>query len=522
MADTLERGNARAYDGLETILELHDITKTFPGVKALDQVNFDIRAGEVHALLGENGAGKSTLMKILAGKHQADSGRLLLKGQEVTLHNPLDAKAKGIILIHQELSLVPGLTVAENIFLGSLPTNFLNQVSWKQLKNDADEILQQLECDFSAMDTVGHLSIAKQQMVEIARALAFDPDVVIFDEPTSSLTDQEKTVLFKRIRRLQERGVAIVYISHRMDEIFELSDRITVLRDGQYRGTLYTAETNEEEVTKLMIGRFLDHYFERHRRHFGDEILRVEDLTFPDLFQDVSFTVQAGEVLGMYGLIGAGRSEVAETLFGLRQPSRGTMYLRGEPVTLANADEAVQHGIGFVPENRKEQGLILGMGGRDNISLAQIDRVQQMGLMDKQQETELYKVYREKLEIKTTGPRQPVVNLSGGNQQRIVIAKWLSIEPTLLILDEPTRGIDVGSKSEIHKLIGDLAAQGYAIIVISSEMPEVMGVSHRILTMHEGRVTGEFDAETVTEDNLINAITGQIPEAVDSPPVQAV
>ena len=383
MADTLKRDTPQddnpSYGSLETILELHDITKTFPGVKALDQVNFDIRAGEVHALLGENGAGKSTLMKILAGKHQADSGRLLLRGQEVTLHNPLDAKAKGIILIYQELSLVPGLTVAENIFLGSLPTNFLNQVAWKRLQHDADAILQQLECDFAATDTVGHLSIAKQQMVEIARALAFDPDVVIFDEPTSSLTDQEKTVLFKRIRSLQARGVAIVYISHRMDEIFELSDRITVLRDGQYRGTLYTAETNEEEVTKLMIGRFLDHYFERHRRHCGDEVLRVENLTFPDLFRDVSFTVQAGEVLGMYGLIGAGRSEVAETLFGLRQPSRGTMYLRGEPVVIANADEAVQHGIGFVPENRKEQGLILGMGGRDNISLAQIDRVQQMG-----------------------------------------------------------------------------------------------------------------------------------------------
>ncbi|MDZ7705784.1 MAG: sugar ABC transporter ATP-binding protein [Trueperaceae bacterium] len=495
-------------DTLDSILELKDITKTFPGVTALDQVSFDVRPGEIHALLGENGAGKSTLMKIMAGTYRPNGGTLLLEGEPVSFSNPLDAKQKGILLIHQELSLVPGLSVAENIFLGSLPTKALRRVDWAKLWRDASEILDALECTFGPKVKVSELSIANQQMVEIARALAFDPRVVVFDEPTSSLTDQEKTILFKNIRRLQDQGVAMVYISHRMDEIFELSDRITVLRDGKYRGTLYTSETNEDEVTKLMIGRFLDDYYERHDPDYGQEVLAVEKLGSAGLFEDVSFTLREGEVLGMYGLIGAGRSEVAEAIFGLRELSGGQIRLYGQPVTINSPTHAVKLGIGFVPEDRKTQGLVLNMNVRNNISLAKLDELTRLGLITTGEEHELYETYQNKLEIKTPGPKQKAVNLSGGNQQKIVIAKWLAMKPKLLILDEPTRGIDVGSKSEIHKLIGELAAQGYAVLVISSEMPEVMGVSHRILTMYSGRVTGEFDGNTVSEDDLINAATG--------------
>lgn len=489
------------------ILELQNVTKTFPGVKALDQVNFQVKAGEVHALLGENGAGKSTLMKILAGKYIPDEGTIVLKGQAQRFSNPLDAKDKGIILIHQELSLVPGLTVAENIYLGSLPYKSLRRIDWKKLNNNASAILKELQCNFGPNDIVSHLSIANQQMVEIARALAFNPQIVVFDEPTSSLTEQEKTVLFKNIRRLREQGVALVYISHRMDEIFELSDRITVLRDGQYRGTLETNQTSEDEVTKLMIGRSLDDFSKEQTYSYGDEVLRVENLSSTDLFENLSFSIRKGEIVGMYGLIGAGRSEVAETLFGLRKASTGSIYIEGQAVNITSSEQAVALGIGYVPEDRKEQGLILGMGGRNNMTLPQINAVQRFGFLQRFREQKIFSDYKDKLEIKTTGPNQAVVNLSGGNQQKIVIAKWLSTEPKLLILDEPTRGIDVGSKTEIHKLITDLAEQGYAILVISSEMPEVMRVSHRILTMYEGQVTNEFDAATVTEDDLIVGVT---------------
>ncbi len=510
----MDARNDRAPDTLplsagdDTILQLRGISKTFPGVKALNDVDLDVRRGEVHALLGENGAGKSTLMKVLAGTYQADSGEIVLAGQVVTLTNPLDAKKKGILLIHQELSLVPGLSVAENIFLGSLPTRTLRRIDWYKLREDAAVILQQLKCNFGPNDIVGKLSLANQQMVEIARALAFDPRIVIFDEPTSSLTEQEKTILFQNIRRLQQDGVAIIYISHRMDEIFELSDRITVLRDGRHRGTVFTSETTEDEVTRLMIGRYLEDYFEEKQRKHGKEVLRVEGLTVPGLFEDVSFSVRAGEVVGLYGLIGAGRSEVAETLFGLRRPTVGRLYLHGKPVTIHSPSEAVAHGFGFIPEDRKQQGLVLAMGVRDNIALPQIDRLQRLGFLRPTAEQRLYREYKDKLDIKTPGPNQKVINLSGGNQQKIVIAKWLARKPELLILDEPTRGIDVGSKSEIHKLIGELSQQGIAILVISSEMPEVIGVSHRILTMYQGRLTGEFDGYSVTEDDLINASIG--------------
>ena len=473
-----------------TILHLRGITKTFPGVKALDDVDLDVRRGEVHALLGENGAGKSTLMKILAGTYSPDSGEILLDGQVVSPRTPLDAKRLGILLVHQELSLVPGLTVAEKIFLGSLPTKGLG-VDWKKLRADASAILARLESTVSPRDRVGALSIANQQVVEIARALAFDPRLVIFGEPTSSLTEQEKRILVENIRRLQDQIVAIIYISHRMDEIFELSDRITVLRDGRQRGTVFTDETNEAEVTRLMIGRDLEEGVAYDPPELGDE------------------------VVGLYGLIGAGRSELAETIFGLRKPSSGTIRLFGRERTIGSPAEAGEAGIALVPEDRKVQGLILRMGVRDNLTLPQIDELTWNGFVDTAKERALYTTYQQQLDIKTPGPMQACENLSGGNQQKIVIAKWLANEPRLLILDEPTRGIDVGSKAEIHRLIRGLADDGIAVIVISSEMPEILGVSDRILTMYEGRITAELDAATASDDGLIAGSLGAASAASD-------
>jgi ribose transport system ATP-binding protein len=504
---TVTADDARAAHLDDTILQLRGISKSFPGVKALDDVDFDVRRGEVHALLGENGAGKSTLMKVLAGTYTPDSGQILLDGRVVDPKTPLDAKRLGVLLVHQELSLVPGMSVAENIFLGSLPSRGLN-IDWRKLQSDAAAILERLESSVSPRDLVGELSIANQQMVEIARALAFDPRIVVFDEPTSSLTEQEKRVLFKNIRRLQEQNVALVYISHRMDEIFELSDRITVLRDGRQRGTVFTDETNEAEVTRLMIGRELDEKQANVPPTLGAEVLVVDDVTVPGVVANASFTVRAGEVVGLYGLIGAGRSELAETIFGLRRPSSGTVRVFGQAKALRSPAEAVEAGIALVPEDRKVQGLVLGMGVLDNMTLPQIDELTWKGFVDASKERMLYVTYKEQLAIKTPGPYQATENLSGGNQQKIVIAKWLAKQPRLLILDEPTRGIDVGSKAEIHRLIRGLADEGIAVIVISSEMPEILGVSDRILTMYEGRITAEFDAQRASEDGLIAGSIG--------------
>jgi ribose transport system ATP-binding protein len=489
-------------------LRLSGIVKTFPGVRALDGVSFDVMPGEVHALLGENGAGKSTLMKALAGMHQPDAGDIFIEERKVIMRSPLDAKSKGVVLIHQELSLAEALSAAENIYLGELPIKSFGLVDWATLYENAGAILKRLNCSFGPTTIVGDLSIANQQMVEIARALTVDAKAVIFDEPTASLTDAEKVVLFDIIGDLKARGVGIVYISHRMDEIFTISDRISVLRDGAYRGTLITADTNEEEVTKLMIGRSLDLRRDVQPVETGEVAIAVQGLSCGKLFEDVNFEVRTGEVLGFYGLVGAGRTEIAETLFGLRTPSAGQILIDGEPVRIGSPVDAIGMGISLVPESRKEQGLVLGMNCKDNMTLPQVGDLTAGPFVSDGAEIAIFDQYRDKLAIKTPGWRQKVGNLSGGNQQKIVIAKWLSMRPRVLIVDEPTRGIDVGSKSEIHNLIRELASQGYAVIVISSEMPEVLQVSDRIAAMHRGRLTRIFTAGEVTEDNLVQAISG--------------
>jgi ABC-type sugar transport system ATPase subunit len=489
-------------------LRLESIVKTFPGVRALDGVSFTVMPGEVHALMGENGAGKSTLMKVLGGIHQPNEGQIFIEEEPTQMGSPLEAKAKGVVFIHQELSLADELSAAENIYLGELPRKSFGRVDWDKLYADSGEILERLNCGFGPKTLVGSLSIANKQMVEIARALTVDAKAVIFDEPTASLTDAEKVVLFEVIADLKSRGVGIVYISHRMEEIFKISDRVSVLRDGNYRGTLNTAETNEDEVTQLMIGRSLDMSANIVPAKLGDVALEVRNLSCGNLFKNVSFEVRSGEVVGFYGLVGAGRTEIAETLFGLRNPSGGSILLNGNEIRINSPIEAIANGISLVPEDRKEQGLVLGMNCRDNMTLPQVDDLTAGPFVSDGAEIAIFDQYRDKLEIKTPGWRQKVGNLSGGNQQKIVIGKWLSMHPSVLIVDEPTRGIDVGSKSEIHSLIRELAASGYAVIVISSEMPEVLRVSDRVIAMFHGEIMRQFTAAEVNEDNLVQAISG--------------
>lgn len=489
-------------------LRLEGIVKTFPGVRALDNVSFNVLPGEVHALMGENGAGKSTLMKVLGGLYQPDQGEIFIEERPAVMSSPLHSKSLGVVFIHQELSLAEELSVAENVYLGELPTKSFGRVDWQELYAKTDAILSKLKVGFDARTRVGDLSIANQQMVEIARALTVDAKAVIFDEPTASLTDAEKLVLFDVISDLQQQGVGIVYISHRMEEIFKITDRITVLRDGQYQGTLATNVTDEESVTQLMIGRKLDLTRNESEHELGDVALEVKGLSCGSMFRNVSFQVRRGEVLGFYGLVGAGRTEIAETLFGLREPSAGSIHIDGKEVRINSPIDAIKMGISLVPEDRKGQGLVLGMNCRDNMTLPQIDDLTAGPFVANGAEVALFDQYRDRLDIRTPGWKQTVGNLSGGNQQKIVIGKWLSMHPNVLIVDEPTRGIDVGSKSEIHKLVRELAASGYAVIVISSEMPEVLHVSDRIAAMFSGEIVRTFTSQEVTEDNLIQAISG--------------
>jgi ribose transport system ATP-binding protein len=492
----------------DPVLRLENIVKTFPGVRALDGVSFSVMPREVHALMGENGAGKSTSMKVLGGIYKPDSGTIFMNEKKVTMSGPLEAKSMGIVFIHQELSLAEELSVAENIYLGELPRKSFGRVDWARLAEQTNAILKKLNVSFDANTRVGDLSIANQQMVEIARALTVDAKAVIFDEPTASLTDAEKVVLFDVIADLKADGVGIIYISHRMEEIFKITDRISILRDGQFQGTVLTADTNEEAVTQMMIGRALDLSRNATHHDLGDVALEVRGLSCGKLYQDISFEVRRGEVVGFYGLIGAGRTEIAETLFGLRGPSAGQILLDGQEVRIHSPADAIARGIGLVPEDRKGQGLILGMSCRDNMTLPQVDTLKAGPFVAERAEIAIFDQYRARLDIRTPSWKTQVGNLSGGNQQKIVIGKWLSMQPNVLIVDEPTRGIDVGSKSEIHKLLRELAAQGYAVLVISSEMPEVLHVSDRIVAMYSGRIMRTFTSEEVTEDNLIQAISG--------------
>lgn len=492
-----------------TLLEAIHITKRFPGTLALDGVQFQLLPGEIHAVIGENGAGKSTLMKILSGVYTADSGELRFEGAPIWFANPRAALHHGIAIVHQELSIVPSLTVAENIFPGRLPTNRLGMVKYGELFENARTVLQKLQMDIDPRAPMDSLSIANQQLIEIAKALSMNCKVLILDEPTSALTEREAQVLFDLLRRLAAGGTGIVYISHKLSEIFDLADRVTVLRDGQYIGTRQIAAVTTDDIIRMMVGRELGDIFPDKNPKQGVPLLEVQNLRLPGQSVGSSFKLYAGEVLGFAGLIGSGRSELARAIFGADPKLEAAILLDGQPIHIHSPSDAIRHGIGYLPEDRKAAGLFLDMTVKANIEAANLREVTRNGLVMPFKERELAQQYIQRLDINTPGVDQEVRRLSGGNQQKILVSKWLAIRPRILIVDEPTRGIDVGAKREIHHLLRSLAQEGVGIIMISSELPEILGMSDRILVMHEGHIVAELDGMTATEEQIMTYASGQ-------------
>jgi ribose transport system ATP-binding protein len=483
---------------------MRGIAKQYPGVVALDGVDLEVASGEVHILLGENGAGKSTLMKILAGAVQRDAGTVVIDGHEVALSSPRDAQAAGVGIIYQEFNLVPYLTVAENIFLGREPRGSVPGVlSRARLWNEATRWLRELDVDIDPKAHVHELGVAEQQMVEVAKALSLDAKILVMDEPTSALTDKEIGRLFKLIGVLRARGVAIIYISHRMAELFQIGDRVTVMRDGRYIATREIARTTMTELVSLMVGRDLTDHFPKKAVSPGEELLRVEHLCRHGVLHDISFTLRRGEVVGLAGLMGSGRTELARAIFGADPVDAGSIHVRGHEVVIKSPKHAIALGLGLLTEDRKRQGLVLCLDVQANTCLASLDRFSRLGVVDGSREAASAKKLSTDLRVKTPGLHQQVVNLSGGNQQKVVLAKWLCRETEILIFDEPTRGIDVGAKVEIYQLINRLAAEGKAVLMISSELPEILGMSDRVLVMNRGRLAGEFSAAEATQEKIL-------------------
>jgi len=492
----------------EPAVRFEKITRRFPGVQALTDVSLDIAAGSCHALCGENGAGKSTLGKILAGIHTADSGRVFIQGREMRFESPRDALAAGVGMVHQELAFCENLSVAENLCLGSLPSRG-GLLDRDAMASRAVAMLAEIGTTLDVWRPVGSLTIAQQQMVQIAMAVSGGAKIIIFDEPTSSLSQVEADRLYELIGRLTARGVACIYVSHRMPEVFRLCDAVSVLRDGQHVGTRPVGGLSEHELVQMMIGRPLAEYAPRREGVVvGDELLRVEGLSSPGKFEDVSFSLRAGEVLGIAGLVGAGRSELAQALFGLDPGKRGTIVVGGHPAAVATPAEAIALGIGLVPEDRKRQGLVPQESGVHNLSLAILRRLARFGWLRRREERAVAKEFFDRLRVRAPSLDTVVAGLSGGNQQKIVLARWLAAKSRVLILDEPTRGVDVGAKAEIHGLIGELANQGAGILLISSELPEVLTLSQRILVLRAGRIVGEVTQAQATQDGLLRMMAG--------------
>ena len=476
------------------ILEMKGITKRFPGVLALDHVDLTVYPGQVLALVGENGAGKSTLMKVLSGVHQMDEGEILMEGKSVKIENPLASQLMGISIIYQELSVLDNMNIAENIFLGREKRSGRVFVDKKTMHAEARRLLDEVGLDVDTYTMAGELSTAQKQMIEVAKALSFNSKIIIMDEPTSSLTETETDILFGIIRKLREKGVAIVFISHKLAEIFAITDEVAILRDGVSAGRMVTAGCTENDIIKAMVGRDVDDLYPKQTAAIGNVVLEVKNLSTKDFLKDINFQLRAGEILGFAGLVGAGRSEVMRAVFGIDPKETGEIYIKGKKVEIKTPKDAMLQGMGFVPEDRKLQGLVLGMSVGKNTTLAALKSVaNKAGFINHKQEKDMADKFVRALEVKTPSNDQLVKNLSGGNQQKVVIAKWLANNPDILILDEPTRGIDVGAKKEIHQLMSDLANQGVAIIMISSELPEVLGMSDRVVVMHEGRIKGELD-----------------------------
>ena len=492
------------------LLQMQGISKSFPGVQALQDIDLTVYPGEILALVGENGAGKSTLMKILNGVYAADEGTILWQGRPVAIHSPHDAQALGISMIHQELALIPYLDAGKNIYLGREPQGAVpGTIDWRTLYRQAQADLAELDLKLNVRTPVRFFSIAQQQMIEVAKALSIDARLIVMDEPTSSLTDREVETLFSRMRSLRERGVSIIFISHRLEEVQGIADRVTVRRVGILVGTPPVSELKTEDLIRMMVGREVGQMYQKGSRTPASEVvLEVRNLSRGDKVRDVSFTLHKGEILGVAGLVGAGRTELAETIFGARPATSGEILLNGQPVHIRRPQQAIRNGIGFVPEDRKRQGLFLSMSVAANVVMAILRRLTRPVLIRWSRVDEITRESIQRLDIRTPSQAQRVRNLSGGNQQKVVIARWLTLDPKVLILDEPTRGIDVGAKAEIYRLMNQLAERGVGILMISSELPEVLGVSDRILVMHEGRLAGEFDARTATQDDLMNAATG--------------
>lgn len=489
------------------ILEVKNLSKRFPGVLALDKTQLKVRPGEVHALLGENGAGKSTLMKCILGMYKPDGGEIYFDGRRVTINNTSEALKIGISMIHQEINLVQHRTIAENIWIGREPGRF-GILNWKALYKKAEEMLERLELDLNPKTIVGKLSVAGMQMVEIARAISYDSRVIIMDEPTSALMDNEVNKLFKIIHDLKSKGIAIIYISHKMDEIFKIADRVTVFRDGQYVGEEDIGNVDEQKLVSMMIGREINQIFPKIQVPIGDVAFEVKNLSRKGVFQDISFQVRKGEILGVSGLMGAGRSEIMQAIFGIERIDEGAIYLDGERLRIHSPKDAIKKGIGMVTEDRKLLGLVTCRSVRENITYASLDELSNWIFTNVTNENNASGDMIRMLDIKTPSQRQRVGALSGGNQQKVIVANWLLTKPKVLILDEPTRGIDVGAKSEIHKLMCKFAQDGMAIIMISSEMPEILGMSDRIIVMHEGRMKAEFNREDATQEKILASAMG--------------
>ena len=489
-------------------VEMKGIDKAFGTNQVLKNAGFFLKDGEIHALMGENGAGKSTLMKILTGVYTRDAGTVLVDGQEVTYKSPQEAEKAGIVFIYQEMNSLFDLTVEENLFMGKEITKGFGICDKKAMRAKAREVMEKMGVHIDVNAVMSDLSVGQQQMVEICKALMADAKVLIMDEPTAALTQSETEILFQVINSLREKGVSIVYISHRMEEIFELCDRITILRDGEYIDTKYIKDITMDDIVQMMIGREIGERYPKRDCKIGEEVLRVENFSHEKYFKDVNFTVHAGEVLGVSGLMGAGRTEIMHAIFGNMPITSGKLFIDGKEVSIKNPRQAIAAGIGFITEDRKTEGLLLEKSISENIEICNLGKVSKSGVLDAKKRAEIVKRGIEEFRIRCFGPQHECNNLSGGNQQKVVLAKWIYTDPKILILDEPTRGVDIGAKKEIYSVINDLAAKGVAVIMVSSELPEVLGMSDRIMVVHEGHVTGIIDAADADQAKVMTLATG--------------
>jgi inositol transport system ATP-binding protein len=503
--------------GENDILLMENISKSFPGVKALNDVNLTVRKGTIHALMGENGAGKSTLMKILDGIYTPDSGQITFQGQPVTIDSTHAALKLGISMIHQELSPVPYMTVAENIFLGREPLGRFGMIDKRKLNADTKALLNRLEININPTTLMKDLSVANTQMVEIAKAISYDASLIIMDEPTSAITEREVAHLFSMIRSLKAKGVTVIYITHKMDEVFQIGDEITVLRDGKHVATVPATQTNKGRLITMMVGRELTEMFPKEDAPIGEVVLSVRNLTRAGLVEDVSFDLHRGEILGIAGLMGAGRTTVIESIFGIHKMDEGQITIKGKKTQINSPADAIKNGLALLTEDRKLTGIMGVLPVRDNMMVASLPNYEKRGFLNRRMMEATYKQERSRLDIKSPSMHQLIKLLSGGNQQKVLVSRWLLTSPDILILDEPTRGIDVGAKAEIHRLMSKLAQEGKAIIMISSELPEILGMSDRILVMHEGRVGGIFERKHATQESIMQAATGHGLDAQERP-----